>query len=200
MLQMLVPVTVQHQSFFLKHLNINKVICFEPNKLYAKILSNLNKKILVKNYAISDEKGYVYIYYPRYKSILGNFDLIPYTYYDKKKLIKQINLDFNFKNSLEIIKSKLYFGKIGTIKNKISLIKVDVNDHGFNVIKCLSKIIKKDRPALLVETDVDILPINRLLKKYGYKQYYYSIQKDCFYEIKKKYPLNTYFLQNEHIN
>ena len=87
-------------NFFIKNLNLNKVICYEPNKSYVNILKTLNrKKIIVKPYAIGDKKITKVIYFPRYNFLSKKLDLIPYTYYDKKKLIKQVNLDFNFRKS-----------------------------------------------------------------------------------------------------
>ena len=47
---------------------------------------------------------------------------------------------------------------------KISLIKIDVNGHELSVIKGLNNIIKKDKPALIVETDKNINKINKYLK------------------------------------
>ena len=82
---------------------------------------------------------------------------------------KQINLDFSFKKNLIIKKVQLKFKKINKINYKIDLIKIDVNDHGLNVTKSLIDIIKKNKPALLVETDADIYPIFKVLKKIGYK-------------------------------
>ena len=187
-------------KFFLKNLKVNKIICFEPNKHYFELLKNLDKKIIPKNFAISNRIKKTNIYYPVYKSFFGNFELIPYTYYDIRKLRKQINLDFSFKKNLIIKKTKLKFNKFKNSNYKIDLIKIDVNDHGFNVLKCLLKTIKRHQPALLVETDADIFPIFRELKKLGYKQYYFSISNSKFYEIKKNYPLNTYFLLKKHLN
>ena len=187
-------------KFFLKNLNVNKIVCFEPNNYYASILRKMDDRISVKNYALSNLERTVSIFYPTYKSVFGNFDLIPYTYYDPKKLKKQINWDFSFKKNLIIKKVKIKFKKINKINYKIDLIKIDVNDHGLNVTRSLIDIIKKNKPALLVETDADIYPIFKVLKKIGYKQYYFSIKRNEFFEIKKNYPLNTYFLHQKHIS
>ena len=83
---------------------------------------------------------------------------------------------------------------------KIDLIKIDVNDNGYSVIKCLEQIIKRDKPALLVETDNDIYKIVKILKKYNYDKYSFSIKKNSFFKVNKKYPLNTYFLKSKHLN
>ena len=85
------------------------------------------------------------------------------------------------------------------MKTKIDLIKIDVNGHELSVVKGLSKIIKRDKPALIIETNVDIKIIENYLKKYGFKKYLFLKEYNKFDEIKKNYPLNTYFLQKNHL-
>ena len=188
-------------KFFKNNLNVNQIICYEPNLHYVKILRNLNiDKLTVKPYAIGISNTYKIIYFPRYKIFGINFDLIPYTYYDKNTLEKQLKLDFTFRRNIQIIKRKLYLKKIKNLNTKIDLIKIDVNDNGYSVIKCLEKIIKRDKPALLVETDNDIYKIVKILKKYNYDKYSFSIKKNAFFKVNKKYPLNTYFLKSKHLN
>ena len=88
---------------------------------------------------------YYDVFFPRYKFFSKNFDLITYTYYNKKKLTKQIILNFKFKKNISIIKEKIYLKKVKKVKSKIDLIKVDVNGHEFSVIRGLNKIIKRDK-------------------------------------------------------
>ena len=139
------------------------------------------------------------IFFPRYKFFNINFDLIPYTYYNKSTLAKQLRLDFKFRKNIRIIKQKLRINKIKNLKYKIDLIKIDVNDNGLSVVKCLERIIKKDKPALLIETDSDIKKIIRILKKYKYNKYAFSNKKNKFQKINNKFPLNTYFLRETHL-
>ena len=187
-------------KFFNRKLNVNKIICFEPNRPYVKILKKLNiKNLSIKPYGISEFKKYYKIFFPRYKFLSKNLDLITYTYYDKKALLDQINLDFKFKKNISIVESKIYLKKIKKIKEKISLIKIDVNGHELSVIKGLSALIKRDKPALIIETNDDIKIIGKFLKKYGFKKYLFSNGEKKFSEVKKKYPLNTYFLQKNHL-
>ena len=75
-----------------------------------------------------------------------------------------------------------------------------MNDNGLSVVKCLYKVINRDKPALLIETDSDIKQIDNELKKLGYNKFSFSNKKTKFTNIKKKFPLNTYFLQKKHIN
>ncbi len=188
-------------KFFSRKLNVNKIICYEPYIPYVKILKKINiKNIKVKPYGIDKFNKYYDIYFPRYKFFSKNLDLITYTFYNKKKLIEQIDLDFLFKSNIEIIKQKIYLKKIGKIKTKIDLIKIDVNGHELSVVKGLNQIIKQDRPALIIETGDDITSIEKYLKKYGFNKYFFSNKKHKFFKIKNYYPLNTYFLQKKHLS
>ena len=114
-------------------------------------------------------------------------------------VINQINLDFRFKKNISIVKSKIYLKKIKKMRTKINLIKIDVNGHELSVLKGLSKIIKRDKPALIIETGEDIKIIGRYLKKYGFEKYLFLNKYNKFMRIKKNYPLNTYFLQKNHL-
>jgi len=188
-------------KFFNRHLNVKKIICYEPNQFYVKILKNLKmNNLIIKPYAIGNKNTFKKIYYPRYLFLSKKLDLIPYTYYDKKKLLTQLKLDFIFRKNLQIIEKKIYLKKINKLNLKINLIKIDVNDNGLSVVKCLYKFIKRDRPALLIETDSDIKQIDNVLKKIGYNKFSFSNKKNTFSKIKQKFPLNTYFLQKKHIN
>lgn len=187
-------------KFFNRKLKINKIICFEPNKLYVRILKKINiKNLTVNAYGIDQFNKYYEIFFPRYKFFSKNLDLIPYTYYNKQALLNQINLDFKFKKNISIVKKKIYLKKVKDIKAKIDLIKIDVNGHELSVVKGLSKIIKRDRPALIIETGNDIKIIENYLKKYGFEKYLFFNKYNKFLKIKKNYPLNTYFLQKKHL-
>ena len=187
-------------KFFNRMLNVNKIICYEPNEIYVKTLKKLKfNNLILKPYAIGNTNTYKTIFFPRYNFFFKNFDLIPYTYYDKTKLLRQIKLDFIFRKNLKIIKKKLRLKKVGKINLNIDLIKIDVNDNGFSVVKGLSNIINKDKPALLIETDSEIKLIDKKLKNYGYKKFSFSNTKKKFFKIGKRFPLNTYFLQKKHL-
>ena len=188
-------------KFFAGRLNIKNAICFEPNPSYVKILRKLKvAKMIIKPYALDNKNTYKKIFFPRYKFFSKNLDLTPYTFYDKKTLIEQIDSDFIFKSGLEIVEKKLKLKKTHNIDLKIDFIKIDVNDNGLSVVKSLFKIIKRDKPAMLIETDTDINKISSMLKLNGFDKYFFSETDNKFHKIKKKYPLNTYFLQKKHLN
>jgi len=187
-------------KFFCRNLKVKNIICYEPNSFYIKILRKLNiKNLTVKAFAVGDKNISKKIYFPRYKFLGKNLDLIPYTYYDKKTLLAQLKLDFKYRKNIQIIEKKLHIKMIKKIELKINLIKIDVNDNGLSVINAFLGLIKRDKPALLVETDSDILEINNRLKLYGYEKYSFSNINMKFLKIKKEFPLNTYFLQKQHL-
>ena len=187
-------------KFFNRKLNVNKIICFGPNKSYVKILKRLNiRNLVVNSYGIGQYNKYYKIFIPRYKFFFKNLDLVTYTYYNKQKLLDKINSDFKFKRNISIYEDVIKLKKIKKINSKINLIKIDVNGHELSIVKGLSKIIKRDKPVLIVETGDDIKIIEKYLKKYGFKKYFFSNRLGKFNKIKKKYPLNTYFLQKYHL-
>ena len=62
-------------KFFSRKLKINKIICFEPNKSYVKILRSLNiKNLKVNPYGIGQHNKKYEIFFPRYKFFSNNLE------------------------------------------------------------------------------------------------------------------------------
>ena len=123
-------------KFFKNNLSTNKILCYEPNKPYVKILKNLKlSNLLIYDYGISKQNKNLKVFFPRYKFFKKNLDLITYTFYNKKDLIKQIETDFRFKKGISIIQTSINLKKIKNVKYKISLVKIDVNGHEYSVVK-----------------------------------------------------------------
>lgn len=188
-------------KYFLNNLNVNKITCYEPYKPYIEKIKKLNtKKIVIKSYAIGNVLKSTSVYFPRYRLFGKNFDLITYTYYDKKSLINQIKLDFKFNKNIKVIKNKIKIKKFKKPSYKIDLIKIDVNGFELSVLKSMIKCIRKDHPVILLETGDDIQKINSLLKKFSYIQFEFSLTSKKFKHIKNgKYPLNTYFIHEKNL-
>jgi FkbM family methyltransferase len=187
-------------KFLSNNLNTGTIYCFEPSPPYIKILKKINvKNVIVKPFAIGDANSYTYIYFPRYKFFKKKFDIVSYTSYGVR-LLKHYMLDFKFRKNLSIIKEKILIKKINKINKKIHLIKIDTNGNELFVIKGLINIIKKDKPALIVENNPDSVKIMKLLKKYSYKGFYYSIDSKKFTSKKNNHALNRYYLQKKHLN
>jgi FkbM family methyltransferase len=187
-------------KFFKNKLNVNKIICVEPNKTFVKILKKLKiQNLKVYPYGIGEQNKIYNIYYPRYHLFNKKFDLITYTFYEKKELKKYINLHFLFKKNISIIKDKIKIKKFKKTNFKIDLIKIDTNGFELSILKGIKDIIKDYKPVILLETGKDILKIEKLLKRYDYNKFLFSNNNKNFLKIKKKYPLNTYFLQKNHL-
>ena len=186
-------------KFFNKNLNIGSIICYEPDKSYINILKKINiKNLIIKPFAIGNTNCYKTIFFPRYKFFFRNFDLITYTFYNKK-LLNHFLLDFKFRENISIIKKKIFIKKIKRVNKRIDLIKIDTNGFELSVIQGLINIIKKDKPALIIELNQDEKKIEKLLKKLSYKAYYYSTNREEFTPKKKRYSRNKYYLQKNHL-
>jgi len=186
-------------KYFNNNLDVGTIYCFEPNSHYFKILKKINiPNVIVKPYAIGINNTYRYAYHPRYKILNKKYDIISYSCYGRKHAENYI-ADFKFKRNLSVIREKIHMKKVGNIKKKIGLIKVDTNGNELFVIKALLKIIKKNKPAMIVEINKDIASIDKILKKYSYEGHYYSIEKKKFIKSEQKSTLNKYYLQKEHL-
>ncbi len=187
-------------KFFFNNLFVNKIICFEPDKKYSQILKNIKyKNLIVKSFAIGEKNIKKKIFFPRYNFFNTYFDIITYAHYDKNLLQHFIN-DFKFQKNLIIAEKTISIKKINKFNFKIDLIKIDTNGFELSVIKGLYKVIKKDRPVLIIEINNDENIIAKLLKKLGYKGLYFSLKKKKFTPLKENNSTNKYFLQKQHLN
>lgn len=185
-------------KYFFKNLSVNKIICYEPYQDYVNSLKKFDN-IIIKPYAIGDKNCVKKIFYPTYSFFKKKYNLITYAHYDMN-LMKHFIKDFYFRKNLIISSSYLKIKRIYKINYKVDLIKIDTNGYELNVIKGLLKIIKKDKPALIVEINKDHNKISNILKQYGYKSYYYSINEKKFSKKFNKNCTNKYFLQNTNLN
>ena len=186
-------------KFLYKNLRLNKILCFEPNPTYVAILKKSKiKNLVIKPFGVGVKNSDVDIFIPRYKIFNKNFDIISYTGYDDK-FLNHMLLDFKFKNNLSIVKKKIFIRKINKINHKIDLIKIDTNGHELSIINGLIKFIKRDKPALIIEENYDSNKIMKVLKRFSYKGYYYSISKKKFELKRNKDALNRYYLQEMHL-
>jgi len=162
-------------NFFLKNLNVNKIYCYEPHKIFIKNLTKYkkkNKNIILKTYGISQKKNKITVYYPSINFFGFNLPLLTYTFYNKLELMRQIKLDFYNHQKIKINKTTINLKKFNAVKEKIDLIKIDVNGVEFEVVKGMLSQIKKDKPLLVIENNNGLEKINSLLQKYNYKKYY----------------------------
>ena len=159
-------------NFFLNNLNVNKILCFEPQKTFFNDLiklKNKNSKIKIYKFGLGFNKKKQTLFVP-YIVFFGKiFYLSTYTFPKKKDLKQQIKLDFLIPPKIEKIDIRI--SKFNIPKFKIDLIKIDTNGSELDVIFSLNKIIKRDKPVLIIENN-DIKNIYKHLKKFKYVKYY----------------------------
>ena len=146
-------------NFFIKNLNVNKIYCYEPHKIFIKNLIKYKKK------------NKITVYYPIINFLGFNLPLLTYTFYDKFELKKQIKLDFYNYQKITIDKAIINLKKFKKIKDKIDLIKIDVNGFELEVVKGMLSQIKKDKPLMVIENNSGLQKIDSFLKKYKYKKH-----------------------------
>ena len=169
------------------------VHAFEPNQLIypflEKNLTKIVKNMTLKNLALSDSNGDVNLRIPsRSKSIFKtNYEEI---YKLGCATIHEGNKIDN-KNNFKVKKIKL--DDLLEDKN-ISFVKIDVEGHEREVITGSKKIIKKNKPVLLVEIEerhnnFPILDTIEFIKNFGYNSYF--VADGNVKDVKKLKDINS---------
>jgi len=169
------------------------VHAFEPNPLIypflEKNLTKIVKNMTLKNLALSDSNGDVNLRIPsRSKSIFKtNYEEI---YKLGCATIHEGNKIDN-KNNFKVKKIKL--DDLLEDKN-ISFVKIDVEGHEREVITGSKKIIKKNKPVLLVEIEerhnnFPILDTIEFVKNFGYNSYF--VADGNVKDVKKLKDINS---------
>ena len=156
--------------------NFKTVHSFEPNPLLypylEKNLKKIIKKIKLYNVALSDDNGEAELKLPlRTKSIFKDnieelFQLGAATMHPNNKIDSYKKIPIKTKRLDDI-----------EITNAIGFIKIDVEGHEKNVLKGGEKLIKKNKPPLLVEIEKrhngqEVTETINFIKDYGYNAYY----------------------------
>ena len=181
-------------KFFLNNLNVKKILCFEPQSIFFNDLKKLkksNKQINIYKFGLSSNKNYQTLHVPYVNFFDKKYYLSTYTFPKKEDLLKQIKTDFLISPKIEKIKIKINKPKLP--KYKFDLIKIDTNGSELSVILALKKVIKRDRPVLIIENN-DIKNINFYLKKMEYSKYYYF--NGNLYPHKNEKSVNVIFKTN----
>tara|TARA_B100000965_G_scaffold277355_1_gene235155 strand:- start:261 stop:1010 length:750 start_codon:yes stop_codon:yes gene_type:complete len=163
--------------FFIRNLNPRKIYCYEPQKYFYKKLLNLKKKykfLKLFNYGLGNKIHNEKVYYPYIKIFNQKLVLFAYSFPDKKELEKQITLDFLVKP--KIYQDKIIVKKFKLPKDKIDLIKIDTNGSEFDIINSIIKLLKRDKPILIIENN-NISKIYNKIKFLKYKKYYVKNDK-----------------------
>ena len=146
-------------------ININnniKIIMFEPFSNYYMFLKKKyfkNSKIKIYNFGLGNKnkKQNFYIAKEKKNSEAFSFKRMPYHYKNVKVNLKKLD-------SLNFLK-----------KEKISLIKIDVEQYEYEVLKGGADLIKRNRPFIFFETtNKNILKINKYFRNKNYLLYAYE--------------------------
>lgn len=151
----------------------NKIFCFEPNPFIFKKLENKTKNLNVKlfKYGIG-KQGSNKLFVPCF----FNYHLSLWASSNLKQLKNRIS-KYTFLDAKKIKYKKIVclFNQLPEIKEKVAIIKIDVEGLEYQVIKKINDIINKDKPLLFIEYNED------------------SFEKTFNYLIIKKYHAFIFF-------
>ena len=182
----------------------NKIISFEPNSLNYKKITLLKKRIknlITYKIGLSNIKHEeVFIYEAYFKK----YHLSPFDSLLKINVIKHLKESLFIKNIVEKItikKSKIKIDKLDNYVLNPCFIKIDIQGHEYECVKGSIKTIKKSKPIIMIEFDTLIIDnIYKVLRKFGYRKFYFISNKKELFEHKKEKVFNIFFIHNSLLN
>ncbi len=170
-----------HSIFFSKF--FKKVYSFEPNPTTFKLLkinSKINNNIFIKKMGLSNKEDI--------SNLLENKSNLGGSKITNKKLANTID-----------VKLGTIDNEIKSIKEKIKLIKIDVEGHEFEVLQGSKNTILKYRPIIIFEQQFDDFPENFIkIKKFlldlDYKKFG-VIERKSYLSILNKPWINKYIFR-----
>ena len=169
---------------------------------YVKRLKKLKKSfknLRIFDFGLNNKKSNLKLYIPKIKFFFKNFYMFTYAFYDKSELKKNLKINFIFKKNFVVEEFFFRTKKYTNFNKKIDLIKIDVNGNELNVIKGLYKLLKRDKPILIVEELNDISKIKKILGNIGYDCYIYDLKKKLITKnFKSSKPLNFFFISTKY--
>lgn len=165
----------------------NKIFIFEPNKHLFSNLKRIKEKYkntFLYNYGLSNKNEIKNLYTP----IRKNKAYLALSSFSRISQIKQIKLQFpNHIHQFEYLKQKCKLKIFDNLNLNIKpqFIKIDVEGYEENVIYGLNKTIKKNKPIILVEYNVNNFKnIYKYLKK-NYDIFSFFLEKKKLVKISK---------------
>ena len=161
------------ESIFLfsKYYPENKIYSFEPiDFLYKKILKNFkNKNIKIFNYGFSDKEENK-IFFP----VLNNYPISLWAASSREKLINRLR-EYTYIKNFNIVSKKVKYKKNFNTKDKVAIIKIDVEGYEHVCLEALKKIILRDKPILFIEYNKENhKQVKSFLSKKKYKCYFFK--------------------------
>jgi FkbM family methyltransferase len=186
-------------KFIRNFLKNNLIYSFEPLKIkfnQLKKLRNKDRNYKILNYGLSNKATLKKIYIPFFKK----YALSYFAGINKRFVSLRLKESIFVKNLLNKIKFKSEFiklRKLDVMNLNPNFIKIDVEGHEYECILGSIKTIKKNKPILLIEYNSKInKKINNILKKIGYKAYYYNNKNNCIKLYKNKKVFNIIYVHN----
>ena len=166
----------------------NKIYAFEPNYYlfinYLKKNFKKDKKIFLKNIALSNKNITKIMYFPFYNSKCIHY----FSSFDKKYLINSIKITFpKLLENLVIKEKKIKCIKYDDLNLQVKpyFIKIDTEGYDHLVLGGLKKTIKKYKPIFLIEYNQEYYNnVKKILNNYA--PYIYDIKKNKMIKLGKK--------------
>ncbi len=176
----------------------NIIISFEPLKFEFEELKKLKKKDVnykIYNCGLSNVKSDSQkLFVPYFKQ----YPLSPFSGINKTSITFRLKESLFVKNLLKIIHFKINLIKLKKLDHfnlKPSLIKIDIEGNEFECILGGIQTIKKNKPILLIEYNQNTnMKINKILKKFGYRSYYYDNKSDSIKLHNKEKIFNIIYI------
>jgi FkbM family methyltransferase len=186
------------------HLNLEnkgRVFAFEPTQSSFKNLrintflnsNNDHSEMIISNLAISDTNSFKEMYESKSNKYLSKSNTL-----ETNKIVIE-NLDSFFKKKVQCETLDNIYEK-NQLK-KVSLIKIDVGGHEFNVLDGSKTILKNVKPSIVFEFSKDNLEIQKFnIKKFNFLYEFsyktYLVYRECgsfneFYDFKKLETVNS---------
>ena len=188
-------------NYINKHLNVQKVYCYEPNIKYIDELKKIKDVDLkIFEFGLGTVEKLEKIYLPFYKFFGKFFYLDAYTFPNYKNCKEQIKLDFFFRKGLAIEERVIQIRNKINFDEKIHLIKIDINGNEIDIIRSLIPVIERDEPIIYVENNFNIKKIIKILSNYNYLPYIYDSSNNKFslFDNDNEKILNIFFKSNQY--
>lgn len=187
---------------------IGNIISIDPLKEnyenFKKII-RVDNKVRFINKVVSQNKT-LKLFTPIYCSKKLN----NWTSHSKKEIYQNLkNAKFNLdKKKLKFEVKKYKTIKLDNIiKNKVSVIKLDIEGSELDAIKSGMKTIKKFKPIIYLESNLrkdkketNMFKVGKILSKFGYKCYLFDAKKNKFKINKDYHNENVFFLRKQNLN
>jgi len=181
-----------------------KILSIEPHPLNARLLEHVKRSLLTDfdyiSAGVSDNVGELNLYTP----VLDGIYVTPHSAMDRNLFdrpeIKQLLIQLSNNGKIEIHSSSIKTITIDSLMIQPDIIKIDTENHEFEVIKGARETILRSRPIFQVEKGSS--DIFRFFSELEYTSFYYWKETNVLKrEENSSAPTpNVFFIPNEKIN